>query len=222
MSEHNIAQRLTACGVTAISDALDKLSIEGQVIGVVPVARGMRFAGPAFTVRMVPVGRSGGVVGDYIDDVPQGSVVVIDNRGCLDQTVWGDILTWVASTRGIAGTVIDGVCRDSDRCVELNYPVFSRAVTMRTGKDRATAEAYNVPIQLAGVRVEASDWLVGDSDGVVVIPAASLVEVTEIAEEIEAAEERIRSQVAEGARLDEARKAAGYHQLQTPFESPSR
>lgn len=215
MDQEQLRSRLVATGVTAISDALDRLSIEGQAVGIVPVTRGMRFAGPAFTIRMLPVGLSGGVVGDYIDDVSPGSVVVIDNNGILDQTVWGDILTSVASAKGIAGTVIDGVCRDSDRCVELNYPVFSRAVTMRTGKDRTTADAYNVAVQIAGVRIEAGDWLVGDSDGVVSIPAARVVEVLSVAEEIEATEDRIRTAVATGMRLDEARMATGYHNLQT-------
>lgn len=215
MNQEELRSRLVAAGVTAISDALDRLSIEGQAVGIVPVTRGMRFAGPAYTIRMVPVGLSGGVVGDYIDDVSPGSVIVIDNNGILDQTVWGDILTYVASAKGIAGTVIDGVCRDSDRCVELNYPVFSRAVTMRTGKDRTTADAYNVPVQIAGVRVEAGDWLVGDSDGVVSIPASRVADVLAIAEEIEATENRIRSAVAGGMRLEEARKVSGYHSLQT-------
>lgn len=215
MEQQELSRRLIAAGVTAISDALDRLAIAGQAVGIMPVARGMRFAGPAFTVRMVPVGVSGGVVGDYIDDVSPGSVVVIDNNGCLDQTVWGDILTSVASAKGIAGTVIDGVCRDSDRCVELSYPVFSRAVTMRTGKDRATVDAYNRPVRIAGVRVEAGDWLVGDSDGAVCIPAARVADVLKVAEEIEATEDRIRAAVASGMRLDEARKATGYHTLQT-------
>jgi regulator of RNase E activity RraA len=209
------AEALKTAGVTAISDALDKLGIEGQAVGIVPVQRGMRFAGPAFTVRMVPVGQSGGVVGDYIDDVPAGAVVVIDNKGVLDQTVWGDILTFVAHAKGIAGTVIDGVCRDSDRCVELNYPVFSRACTMRTGKDRTTADAYNVTVQIAGVRVEAGDWLVGDSDGVVSIPRSRVDEVIMIARAIEEAEDRIRQAIASGMRVDEARRAANYHTLQT-------
>jgi regulator of RNase E activity RraA len=111
--------------------------------------------------------------------------------------------------------VIDGVCRDSDRCVELDYPVFARANTMRTGKDRAAADAYNVPVQIAGVRVAPGDWLVGDADGVLAIPADRVAVVLAIAEEIEAAEQSIRAAVARGMRLDEARKAANYHALQS-------
>jgi regulator of RNase E activity RraA len=215
MNEADVAARLQEAGTSAISDALDRLGIAGQVIGIKPVVRTMKFAGRAFTIRMLPVGLTNGVVGDYIDEVAPGQVVVIDNDGLLDATVWGDILTWVASERGIAGTVIDGVCRDSDRCVELGYPVFSRSSSMRTGKDRVTADAYNVPVQIAGVRVAPGDWLAGDADGVVVIPAEQIESVLQIAEQIEETEAKIRAAVAQGLRLDEARAQLGYHQLQT-------
>jgi 4-hydroxy-4-methyl-2-oxoglutarate aldolase len=121
----------------------------------------------------------------------------------------------VAHTKGIAGTVIDGVCRDSDRCVDLGYPVFARTNTMRTGKDRVTADAYNVTVQIAGVRVAEGDWLVGDADGVVAIPADRVDEVLAIAESIEEVEQRIRDAVAAGMRLDQARQSMNYHTLQT-------
>jgi 4-hydroxy-4-methyl-2-oxoglutarate aldolase len=215
MNDQELSVRLAKAGNTALSDALDRLGIDGQAIGIVPVVRSMRFAGRAYTVRMLPVGLTGGSVGDYIDEVAPGQVVVIANDGRMDATVWGDILTWVASERGIAGTVIDGVCRDSDRCVELGYPVFARASTMRTGKDRVTADAYNVPVHVAGVRVAPGDWLAGDADGVVSIPADQAEEVLRIAEEIEAVEDRIRAAVKSGKRLDEARLELGYHVLQS-------
>lgn len=219
MSDENLRQRLVQAGTTALSDALDRLGIEGQALGVMPVVRTMRFAGRAFTIRMLPVGLTNGSVGDYIDEVEPGQVVVIDNDGRLDATVWGDILTWVANEKGIAGTVIDGVCRDSDRCVELDYPVFARGYTMRTGKDRVTADAYNVPVQIAGTRVAPGDWLMGDADGVVVIPAERAEEVIAIAEDIERVEDQIRAAVKQGQRLDDARRNLGYHALQTKVQS---
>jgi 4-hydroxy-4-methyl-2-oxoglutarate aldolase len=210
-----IGERLKSFGVTTLSDALDRLGIEGQCLGIMPFARSMRLAGPAFTIRMLPVGQTGGSVGDYIDDVEPGQIVVIDNDGRMDATVWGDILTLVANRRGIGGTVIDGVCRDIDRSIELNYPIYARANTMRTGKDRVTADAYNVTVQVAGVRVSPRDWIVGDGDGVVSIPALRLDEVMNVANEIAATEERIREAVLAGERLDETRKALRYHALQT-------
>ena len=219
MTDEDLGQRLSAAGTSALSDALDKLGIDGQILGVMPVVRTMRFAGRAFTIRMLPVGETGGSVGDYIDEVAPGQVVVIANEGRLDATVWGDILTAVASAKGIAATVIDGVCRDSDRCVELAYPVFARGNTMRTGKDRVTADAYNVPIRMNAVRVAPGDWLAGDADGVVAIPADRAEEVLAIAEEIERVEALIRTAVASGKRLDEARRDLGYHALQTRQEA---
>ena len=208
------AEKLKSFGVTTLSDALDRLGIEGQCLGIMPFARSMRLAGPAFTIRMLPVGLTGGSVGDYIDDVEPGQIVVIDNDGRMDATVWGDILTLVADRRKIGGTVIDGVCRDIDRSIELDYPIYARANTMRTGKDRVTADAYNVTVQVAGVRVAPGDWLVGDGDGIVSIPAGRLADVIRVAGEIAAAEDKIRDAVLRGERLDEARRQLRYHALQ--------
>jgi 4-hydroxy-4-methyl-2-oxoglutarate aldolase len=209
------ASELKEIGTTTLSDALDRLGIEGQCLGIKPFARSMRLAGPAFTIRMLPVGLTRGSVGDYIDEIESGQVVVIDNDGRLDATVWGDILTLVAGRRGIAGTVIDGVCRDIDRSIEMNYPIFARGNTMRTGKDRVTADAYNVTVQIAGVRISPGDWLVGDGDGIVALPSSRLQEIVDVARQIAASEAKIRSAVLAGDRLDETRERLRYHALQS-------
>ncbi len=207
--------RLRTLDTSALSDALDRLGIEGQALGIMPLDRHFHAVGRAFTVRMLPRGLSGKSVGDYIDEVPAGAVVVIDNGGRLDATVWGDILTTVAHRDGVAGTVIDGVCRDIGRSIELGYPIFARANTMRTGKDRVAAQAFQEPVQLAGVRVEPADWIVGDGDGVVIVPASRAVDIVSTAEEIAAAEDRIREAVAGREPLRAARKRLRYHDLQT-------
>jgi 4-hydroxy-4-methyl-2-oxoglutarate aldolase len=214
-TDEDLAARLRALDTSALSDALDRLGIDGQALGITPLDRSFRTAGRAFTVRMLPRGLSGKSVGDYIDDVPAGAVVVIDNGGRLDATVWGDILTTVAHRDGVAGTVIDGVCRDVGRSIELRYPIFARANTMRTGKDRVAAEAYGDPVQLAGVRVEPTDWIVGDTDGVVVVPASRVDEIVATAEEITATEDGIRDAVAGGEPLLVVRERLHYHDLQT-------
>lgn len=200
---------------STLSDALDRLGIAGQALGLQPLDRRFRMAGRAFTVRTIPVrpGQPAGSVGEYIDDVPAGSVLVLDNGGRLDGTVWGDILTTVAARNGLAGTVIHGVCRDAARSLEAGYPIYSRGVTMRTGRGRVEADAYNVPVSLGEVRVTPGDLLVGDGDGVVVIPAGREAEVLAVAEEIAAAEDRIRAELEAGSRLDEARKRHRYMQL---------
>lgn len=210
-----LRQRLLALDTPALSDALDRLGIDSQAVGIRALDPQFTLAGPAFTVRMLPRGLSGKTVGDYIDTVTSGDVVVIDNQGRPDTTVWGDILTTVAHRDGIAGTVIDGVCRDLGRSLELGYPLFARANIMRTGKDRVAAEAYDEPVQIAGIRVEPGDWLRGDIDGIVVLPAVALDRVLEAAEEIAAVEDGIRRGVADGRPLKSVRDDTGYFTLQT-------
>lgn len=180
-----------------------------------PLDRSFRLVGQAWTLRYGPVGQDRGTVGDYIDDIGPGQVVVLDNQSRVDATVWGDLLTFTASRRGVGGTVIDGVCRDIDRSIELKYPIFARGNWMRTGKDRVRVEATQEPVSIGGIRVEPGDWLLGDGDGLVTVPAARIVDVVNAARDIEDAENRIRSDVGKGLSLREARRAHGYHSLQT-------
>ena len=210
---------LAALSTSTLSDALDRVGIAGQCAGIMPLDRSFRVVGRAWTLRYGPVGHDPGTVGDYIDDLGPGEVVALDNQSRLDVTVWGDLLTTVAVARGVAGTVIDGVCRDVARSLELRYPIFSRGNWMRTGKDRVRVEQMGAPVALGGVRIEPGDFLVGDADGLVAIPTARADEVVAIALEIEAAEDAIRAAVADGASLREARAAVGYHTLQ---RSPGR
>lgn len=208
-------ERAARLDTASLSDALDKLGINGQCYRIGPRDASFRMAGRAYTILYGPAGTPPGTVGDYIDDVPPGSVIVLDNGGRDNATVWGDILTEIAHRRGIAGTVIDGICRDVSLCLKLGYPVYSRGHWMRTGKDRVQVEAVNVPVNIGDARVQPGDLLRGDADGVIVIPREHEEKVLATAEEIEAAENRIREAVRGGMRLDEARKAHRYHQLQS-------
>ena len=197
-----------------VSDALDRLGIAGPCAGIWPLDPSFRLAGRAFTVRYVPVGVSRGTVGDYIDDLAPGQVPVLDNAGRVEMTVWGDLLTATAHRKGLPGTVIDGVCRDIDRSVALGYPLFARGHWMRTGKDRVQVDAYQVPVSIGGVLVAPGDVLLGDADGLVAVPSARALEVLDAARGIADSESRIRAAVTAGSRLDEARAAVGYHDLQ--------
>ena len=213
MSDRNL-DRASKLDTTSLSDALDRLGIAGQCLNIKPLDHTFRLTGRAFTILYGPAGKPAGTVGDYIDDVQPGSVVVLDNGGRENATVWGDILTWVAHKRGIAGTVIDGACRDTHLCRELKYPIYSRSYSMRTGKDRVQVEAANVVVNIGDARVAPGDLLRGDADGVLVIPREHEDAVLTAAEEIDSIEQRIRALVNEGKTLTEARKQLGYHQLQ--------
>jgi regulator of RNase E activity RraA len=208
-------ERAARLDTPTLSDALDRLGILGQCYKIKPRSSDFRMAGRAWTLKYGPAAKPCGTVGDYIDDVAPGSVIVLDNNGREDCTVWGDILTEIAHRRGIAGPVLHGINRDTHVCLTLGYPVFSIDHWMRTGKDRVQVEATGVPVNIGGARVTPGDILKGDTDGVVVIPKEHEERVLEIAEEIESAENRIREAARSGMRLDEARQRHKYHQLQT-------
>ena len=213
MSDRNVS-RAAKIDTATLSDALDKLGIAGQCLGIKPLVPTFHLCGRAFTLAYAPTG-PGGTVGDFIDDVPRGAVIAIDNGGRPDATVWGDILTLCAHRIGISGTIIDGACRDTHLALELGYPIYSRSYSMRTGKDRVQLEATGTIINVGDARIGPGDLLRGDSDGVVTIPAAREEEVLEVAEGIEAAEASIRNAIKSGVRLDEARRQQGYHKLQS-------
>jgi regulator of RNase E activity RraA len=208
-------QRASQLDTTALSDALDRLGIPGQCLGIKPLDPRFRLTGRAFTILYGPASVPPGTVGDFIDDIEEGTVIVIDNGGRENATVWGDILTMVAHRRKIAGTVIDGACRDTFLSREIMYPIFSRSYSMRTGKDRVQVEAFNGPVNIGDARVLSGDILRGDADGVIAIPQAHESDVLTVAEEIDAVEQKIRNAVLEGIPLAEARKQFRYHQLQT-------
>lgn len=214
MADKNM-ERAAKLDTATISDALDKLTIAGQCLGIKPRDHSFRMTGRAYTVLYGPVESSQpGTVGDYIDDLEPGTVVVLDNGGREDATVWGDILTELAYKKRLAGTVIDGANRDTHLCLELQYPVFSRSYSMRTGKDRVQVDAEQVPVTIGQARVLPGDLLRGDADGVVVIPRSREDEVLEIAESISRAEQHIREFIAGGKTLKEARELMQYHKLQ--------
>jgi 4-hydroxy-4-methyl-2-oxoglutarate aldolase len=215
MKDTNV-ERATHLDTATLSDALDKHGLAGQCHRIKPCSAQFRMTGRAWTLLYGPAGSPPGTVGDYIDDIGPGTVIVLDNGGREDATVWGDILTEIASRKGIAGTLIDGINRDVSLCLELNYPIYSRDSWMRTGKDRVQVEATNVPVNIGNARVCPGDLIRGDADGVVVIPRAFEDEVLASAEAIQSAEDAIRAAVRGGMSLREARINHGYHKLQKP------
>ena len=201
---------------TCVSDAMDRLGFNGGCQGILPVVPGTKAVGPAFTVRYRPCGLvEKGTVGDFMDDVEPGQVVVIDNASRTYGTVWGDIMTFYSQKRGIAGTVIDGVCRDLPRILEAKYPIFTRGRLMITGKDRVELDGLNVPVSISHVQVRPNDIVLCDDTGVVIVPLEKAKEVLEVATEIDKKEQEILDLLDKGMTLREAREKLAYHKLQT-------
>lgn len=210
----NFKNKWVGLSTSTVSDALDKLGINGQCFGVKPLKREFRIIGAAYTIKYIAQEDEMGTVGDYIEDVPPGSIIVIDNEGRQDATVWGDILTHYAKIKDIEGTVINGVCRDTNSSLDIDYPIFSKGTYMRTGKDRVQFLNDNIPISFGEIIIHPGDIILGDADGVVVIPKGLESKVLEFALSIEESESGIIDSVEKGMTLMEARKKFRYHSLQ--------
>jgi regulator of RNase E activity RraA len=215
MDINSIIEKFKNMDTTCLSDAMDRLGIKCGCAGILPVVTGAKAVGEAFTVKYRPCGTVKGTVGDFLDDVPPGRIVVLDNGGRTYGTVWGDIMTVYAQKRGVAGTVIDGVCRDLPRILDVKYPIFTRGRFMVTGKDRVELDGLNVPVAISDVQVRPGDIMVCDDTGVVAVPADRAGEVLEAACEIDEVEQRILALLEEGMTMKEARAKLGYHKLQT-------
>ena len=139
-----------------------------------PVWSGAEVVGPAVPVRCTPGDNLGIHVGVTV--APPGSVLVVDVGEERELGFWGEVLTTAALARGIAGLVIDGCVRDVDALAAHGFPVFSAGVAL-TGATKEMPGSVNREVVAGDVEVEAGDWIVGDVDGVAVVPRDALDEV---------------------------------------------
>ena len=192
--EAQIREILQMVSAANLSDALHR---GGVLQGIKPLFRGMHMVGRAVTVRTYP--------GDWakpvraIDVAEPGDVLVIDSGG-VGPAIWGELATNSAIQRGLAGVVIDGALRDSDDIVDLNFPAFSRLVMPNAGEPKGFGE-IGVPIIVGNQRVEPGDWVLGDGDGVVILPRTIAVEYANRSMDVLERENRIREEIREGSTL---------------------
>lgn len=169
--------------VATICDVMGGVGI--MTHSIKPLQPGMRFCGPAVTVLTRP--------GDALfpfkatDSVERGDVLVIDASGYTEAAVAGEIYASYLKDKGVAGLVIDGSIRDSLDIVALEFPTFVRA-TCAALFDISGPGAINVRIQCGGVSVNPGDIVVGDADGVVVVPEESAAQILKLADQHEQAE----------------------------------
>ncbi len=202
-------------GTAAVSDALDLLGRgDTGLPGLRRMSGADSVAGPAFTLRFVPVEPgSPAPAADYIDEVPPGAVVVAANDGRADCTVWGDLLSVTAARNGVAGTVIDGMCRDLGAIRQVGYPLWSRGSYMKSGKNRALLESVQQPVTVCGVTVRPGDIVVCDDSGCLFVPAELAEQTAEAVRRVARVEAAIRAELDAGVPLREARGRHGYHAL---------
>lgn len=208
--------RLEKLSTTNLSDALDKVGIRGAVIGIRPQFGKPKVVGLAVTIKITASGieKSKHHLGvEAIASAQKGDVIAIDNRGDSYNNCWGEILSYAAKMKGVSAVVIDGATRDIDICEELGFPVFARGVVPITARGRIAQEAFNLPIRLGDVQVRPGDILVGDVNGIVVIPPEKLDEVLSEAETIMEKEEAMKRDLLAGLDILEVDKKYNYEQM---------
>jgi 3-hexulose-6-phosphate synthase/6-phospho-3-hexuloisomerase len=192
----DIREILTRVSTANVSDALHR---SGDLPGMRPLAPGTKLVGPALTVRTYPGDWAKPV--EAIDKAERGDVLVIDVGNVLP-AVWGELATNSAIQRGLAGVVIYGAVRDTGDIRALGFPLFATLISPTAGEAKGFGE-IGVPIKIAGVRISPGDWIIGDDDGVCVIPAGKAVEFTNRAMDVLERENRLRAEILAGSTLSQ-------------------
>lgn len=193
-----VVEGFKGVATASVSDAVDRVMgrrgfMSHKIKPVFPV----KMAGPAVTVlNQLSLKPTPPVeVMQAIEEAEPGSVLVIAVEDGEDITGWGGLLTAGAVAKGLGGTVTDGGVRDVGEIEEAEYPVFAGSVVPSTSVGRYSTTGVQVPITCGGVLVSPGDIIVGDRDGVVVVPRGKAAEVLKTAQEIEETERQMTQEI---------------------------
>ncbi len=193
-------RRLDAC---AVSDALDRLGLDGLESQVPQPSGNGRIAGAVVTLSVgtgsPPPGPPRHLGTAAVEAAGPEHVIVIEQSSGIDAGCWGGLLTLAAHLRGVAGVIADGPVRDMDEARGYGFPIFTRKLTARTARGRVVELGTNIPIRPWGHSVVPEDYVIADSSAVVFIAAAHIDQVLEAAEQIAARESSMAAALRAGA-----------------------
>lgn len=193
-----------------VSDVLDSFGLMHQAFQrfVRPLDEGLTLFGRARTGRYVPLNAPSTAANPYelemdlIDSLRPGEVAVLACGGPTDWIApWGELLSTAARARQAAGCVTDGLVRDINRIRAMRFPVFHGGIGPLDTRNRAEMVEKDIMVDIAGTRVTSGDWILGDADGVVVIPENRAEPVFRAALEKIAAEDTTRAELEGGDTL---------------------
>lgn len=211
----DLRQRYLALYTGAVSDILDKRGLRHQVLPhwITPFTNANRIAGWAFTGQGYPCADTAHDDTQtrlaMLDSIQPGTVSVWACGGSTDCAHWGEIMSTAARQRGCEGAVIDGGVRDVDFVNAMNYAVFAKFKCSASSVGRWDIREYQVPIKIGLTVIHPGDFVFGDVDGVVIVPAALAVEVLEAAESVSQREKGMREELRRGVRVQDAYQRYG-------------
>ena len=214
--DDGLLERARALPTSILSDCMART---GGVSGVHPVPGSSwpRVAGAALTVRTRPGDNL--VVHRALDLAEPGDVLVVDGGGALDRALLGEIMARYAAARGLAALVLDGAVRDVEGLAAGALPVFARGVN-HLGPYKDGPGEIGGPVHAGGTVVRAGDVVVGDADGVAIVPRERTAEVVAAGEEELRAEEAAFAAIAAGT-WDRAWVSAALTEIRVGGEEPS-
>ena len=208
---NEVIQQLLIPSTATLTTTLKQFGLSRSFMhGVAPLRPIMKMAGPAFTLRYIPAREDldAGEIDNLkdaqrvgIEEIGIGEVFVIDARGDTRAGTMGDILATRLFKRGAAGVVTDGAFRDSPSIAEIGIPAFAAAMNAHSNKTVHHPSEIQVPIACGEVAVLPGDIIVGDAEGVVVVPVQLAAEVAQIAVEMETRERFLLKKIQSGARI---------------------
>lgn len=208
---NDVIQQLLIPSTATLTTALKQFGLNRSYMhGVAPLRPDMKMAGPAFTLRYIParedlnaseVDNLKDIQRVGIEQIGRGEVFVIDARGDTRAGTMGDILATRLVKRGAAGVVTDGAFRDSPSIADTGIPAFAAAMNAHSNKTVHHPSEIQVPIACGEVAVLPGDIIVGDAEGVVVVPLQYTADVAQIAVEMESREKFILNKVKSGASI---------------------
>jgi 4-hydroxy-4-methyl-2-oxoglutarate aldolase len=208
-AEMALLERAEKLYVAVVADCLDRIGVRSNILAphVRPLYPGARLAGYALTVHVVdvdePPAREDWYRGEMlaVDSQQPGDVMVVSTSS---GSYWGELLATASRFRGARGIVGDCYARDTATLIEMRYPTFVRGAFACDSLGRIDVDGVGVPIQCAGVTVNPLDLVIGDDDGVAIVPRGVAEEVVGLAEEKVAGENVVRDRLAAGMPVTEA------------------
>ena len=215
VSDKELLNRFEQLYTGAVNDVLREFCLLDQALPgrIIPLREYRTVAGFAFTVKSSPNVKITGEMEfrvRMLDEMGEDAFVVWDTSRDQKATLWGGVMTATAKSKKLKAACIDGGIRDTHQILEADFPVFYEYRTSNGSLGRCLITHYQIPIKIGDVTIKPGDIVLGDIDGVLVVPRAVAYDVLIRAEEIRENEKKIFGWVREGQTIQEISEKGGY------------
>lgn len=212
----NLTKILNMISTTNLSDACDKLGIEGVLSGIHGVSKNKsKIFGRAITVKLTTnkIENPSHLGIDAIEKTQNDEIIIMANDGRTEMACWGGILSTAAHKKRLRGVIVDGACRDIEEIDELGFSVFSKGISVKTARNRVFQEGLNVAVTVSGVIIEPYDIIVADENGCVRIPKLHEEKILDEAFNIYSLETEMTQQIKSGKSIKQVDGDIKYNEI---------